>query len=217
MKKSLLLEVLIWLAAVAPLVYLGISWNQLPEMVPTHFNVSGEADGFSTKTGLLGILAFLTLPLNLVIAFVPRLDPKRNFDQFPGAFQRLRLVLSLTFATIGALIVYSALHTGFNPAQVLTVVLGALFAGLGNYLGTVKPNYFVGIRTPWTLENETVWRKTHRLGARWFFAMGLIIMVGGFVVPARFLFWLLLVLPLVVCVGIVYYSWMVYQQERKAA
>jgi uncharacterized membrane protein len=81
----------------------------------------------------------------------------------------------------------------------------------------VKPNYFVGIRTPWTLESETVWRKTHRVGARLFFVMGLIIMLAGLVIPEKFVFWVMLVLPLTVTLGIVFYSWMVFQQEQKAA
>ncbi len=215
MKKNPVLEILIWATVASPLLYLAASWGQLPEIVPTHFNAAGEPDGFSSKSSLAGILVFLLLPTTLLVAFVPKLDPKRNFDQFPGSFQRLRLVLALSLAAIGMIIVYSAMHAGFNPVRVLMVVLGGLFAGLGNYLGTVKPNYFVGIRTPWTLESETVWRKTHRLGARWFFAMGLIIIVGGLAVPVKMAFWLLLVVPLVVCVGIVYYSWRAFQQEQK--
>jgi len=217
MKKNSALEILIWAMVAVPFLYLAAIYGQLPAEVPTHFDANGQPDDYSPKSNLLVILLMLSVPTNFLIMFLPSIDPKRNFDQFPGAFQRFRLVIALALAALGGMIIYASTHAGFNPLRALSVIMGGLFAGMGNYLGSVKPNYFVGIRTPWTLENETVWRKTHRVGARWFFIAGLATMLLGLVLPIELVFWAILVPMLGACLGTVWYSWHVFQQEKKAA
>lgn len=217
MKKNPALELLIWAIAAAPFVYLAVLWGQLPPEVPTHFNAAGEPDDYSSKSSLFLIMGFVTLPTNLLIRFLPALDPKQNFDQFPDAFQRLRLVIAIGLAAICCVIVYSATHTGSNPVRILTIVLGGLFAGLGNYMGALKPNYFIGIRTPWTLESPTVWRKTHQMGGRLFFIAGIVTILMALVFPVKSLVFAIALPVLVVSVVTVYYSWRVYQQEKNAS
>lgn len=217
MKKNPALEILIWAVIAAPFLYLAAIYGQLPEEVPTHFDANGQPDDYSSKSTLVAILFMVSVPANALIMLLPSIDPKRNFDQFPGAFQRFRLVIALALAALGVMIIYASTHAGFNPLRAIAVIMGGMFAGMGNYLGSVKPNYFVGIRTPWTLENETVWRKTHRVGGRWFFIAGLATMLLGLVLPVKLVFWAILAPMLAVSLGTIWYSWYVFQQEKKAA
>jgi uncharacterized membrane protein len=113
---------------------------------------------------------------------LPKLDPKKKLEEMGSKYFSLRLILAFFFSLIDGYIVYSALQTSID-ASVLFAILGGLFAMLGNYFQTVRPNYFVGIRTPWTLENETVWKNTHILAGKLWMIGGISVILIAFLVP----------------------------------
>jgi len=169
------------LALLLPAAYLAMRWPALPAVVPTHFNAQGQANGYSSKKLLIVLAVGLPAALYLLLYFLPRLDPKRYLDSANPNWHKLRLIVQLLLGGVGCFAVFAAggdtLRGGLKPG--MAGLLG-VFALLGNYLSTVPPNYFVGVRTPWTLESPVVWAKTHRLAGRLFFVGGLVgaVLVG---------------------------------------
>ena len=213
MKKVNVAEMGLWLLMAVPFVYLALVWAQLPESVPTHFNAQGEADDYSAKSSLVWLLLFTQVMPFFLLKYVPQLDPKRKPEEFGQNYQRLRLILVLFMSAIGCIIVMAA-YQKVDMALILPVLLSALFAGIGNYISTTKPNYFVGIRTPWTLESEEVWRKTHRLGGRMMFWVGFACLLLSFLLPASIRMPLILVLLVGSTLVPTVYSYFAYRQSK---
>jgi uncharacterized membrane protein len=164
-------ELLILSIILLPALYLAFVWDALPEEVPMHFNSKGEADRFGSKDELIGVLFMLNLPLYFIMRYAPQLDPKKKINE--KQLFGLRLVLHLFISAIALFIIYSTQQGALaNPFGIVSLV-GLLFASLGFFFRSIKPNYFIGIRTPWTLENETVWTRTHKVS-------GPIWIAGGF-------------------------------------
>ena len=175
--SSLTKEAILWLIILIPFAYMGLVWNELPEQVPVHFNLKGEADNWAGKTTLISIIFLSTVGLNLLLLVIPHIDPKRKLEYMGSKYDQLRFILVIFMAALAGFLVYNATHQDTFQLNILLLLLGAMFVALGNYFQAIKPNYFIGIRTPWTLESETVWRKTHRLGGRIWLAGGLVMMV----------------------------------------
>lgn len=194
----------LWLFIALPYVYLATIWNQLPEQVPTHFNIEGVADDWSSKTTLLYIPGALGIGIYLLMLVIPFLDPKKKIQQMGGKYYSIRFILTLFFSLIAACILYTSKTESLNPI-LLFALLGGLFAMLGNYFQTVRPNYFIGIRTPWTLESEQVWKKTHRLGGQLFTAGGVLIAILSFFIT-KHMFYILfgIILFLMVIVPVIF-------------
>jgi uncharacterized membrane protein len=208
-------EVILWIIVLIPLAYLALVWNQLPERVPVHFNLRGEADGWADKTALIGIVFLTTAALNLLLLFIPRIDPKRKLESMGSKYHQLRFILVTFMAALSMFIIYNALHQDGFQLNILFLLLGGMFVALGNYFQAVKPNYFIGIRTPWTLESEQVWRKTHRIG-------GILWIIGGLVMIALALFpdsgirqaLFLITVAIMVLVPVVY-SFIEFRKEQR--
>ncbi|MBI4928406.1 MAG: SdpI family protein, partial [Anaerolineae bacterium] len=166
---TLLIVVLFSLAA------LGVSlWAdpQLGDRIPSHWNAAGQVDGYSDSFGGLYLLPIVIFGLGLLLVFIPSIDPLRaNVDKFRGAYHWVIVGMSVYFLYLHVLIVLAALGAGFNMVTMMLPAMGVLFFGLGFMVERSKPNWFIGIRTPWTLMSPTVWEKTHRLGG-WIFKIG---------------------------------------------
>jgi uncharacterized membrane protein len=165
-------EILIWLILLLPFIYALIVWNKIPEQVPTHFNVKGEPDDYSNKAFALLLLPCMNVIIYFILFFIPRIDPRRkNYTAFGNSYQNIRMLIHLFF--VGIFIFITQTTSGGEPLKLSAFFSAMLlfFALLGNYMRTVRSNFFVGIRTPWTLSNDVVWRKTHELGGRiWFYS-----------------------------------------------
>jgi uncharacterized membrane protein len=123
----------------------------------------------------------------------------------------------LLLSALSCFSLYAALHPGTGPGRGLNVLLGLFIAFMGNYLATVRPNYFVGIRTPWTLESPVVWEQTHRLAGRLFFGAGLLVTLGALVAPPAWGTALLLVLVLGAAAVSYAYSYFCYRRLASAS
>ncbi len=177
-------ESLIWLILLVPFIYAAIVWNQVPDRVPTHFNVNGEADDYSKKAFALLLMPVMNVVIYFILFFVPRIDPrKKNYAFFGSSYQNIRLLIHLFF--VGIFIFITQTTAGGKPLQMsgFFSILLLFFALLGNYMRTVRSNFFVGIRTPWTLSNDVVWRKTHELGGKIWFYTGIILAIVVFFLP----------------------------------
>jgi uncharacterized membrane protein len=168
-------ESLLWILIILPFVYLAIIWNKLPEQVPTHFNLRGNADAMSSKTSLIFLPGALSLGIYILMLLIPIVDPKKKIQQMGDKYFTFRFMLTFFFSLLATYIIYISNSGSLKNPNLLFCLIGALLAVLGNYFQTVRPNYFIGIRTPWTLESELIWKKTHRLGGRMWIVGGVLI------------------------------------------
>lgn len=169
---------LILLVMFAPFVFIAIFWDQFPDKIPTHFNLNGQPDDYSDKATGLFMLPGINIILYFVFIFLPLIDPsRRNYGLFADKYKMIRVVLHVFFSFIFFITASYSLGFHFNMSILLLYGTLVLFLFLGNYMGSVRHNYFVGIRTPWTLANEEVWKQTHRLAAKIWVAGSLIMMV----------------------------------------
>jgi uncharacterized membrane protein len=172
-----------WLgAAVAAAMWafaLGI-YARLPQRIPSHWNLQGEVDGWMDKPwGPFMQPAIATLMLGL-LWLLPRIDPRRaNVERFAEDRRLLINLIILFMAVVQAATFAHALGWPVQVDRVILASIGLLFVGLGNYLPRIRSNWFMGIRTPWTMDNERVWRATHRVGGRIFVAAGLVMALAA--------------------------------------
>jgi uncharacterized membrane protein len=179
-------EIWIWVIMILPLLYLAYVWPTLPDIVPTHFGMDGQPNDWSHKSVLIYIVTGTVIGVYVLLTIVPAIDPKRKISGMGSKFFLFKLFMMLFMSAISFFVIEAAVSKSIGNVHSLFVLVGALFAFLGNYMQAFKPNYFIGIRTPWTLENETIWRKTHLLGGKLFFAAGLLIMVLPFILKENF-------------------------------
>ena len=180
-----------WFGLVIAVVAAGISvwaYPQLPPTVATHWNVRGVADGFSSRLMAVSIMPVVIIAMTGVFNVLPRLDPRRaNYTKFIGTYWLIANAVIL-FILIGhGMIVATGLGYPVKIGRTMPIGVGLLFIVLGNYLTRVEPNWFVGIRTPWTLSSDTVWRKTHRTGGWLMVLGGIVIAACAFFPPGAFL------------------------------
>jgi uncharacterized membrane protein len=211
LKESILLA-----CVILPYVYLTFIWNALPEKVPTHFNFNGVADRWSDKTFLLLVPAGLGVFIYLLMLFIPLIDPKKKIRQMGDKYSSFRFMLGFFFAMLSVYLLYVSKEGGMKNPNLLIALIGVFLALLGNYFQTVRPNYFIGIRTPWTLENEQVWKKTHHLGGRLWMVGGILVAALSFIINNNHLMGIVFGTLLFVMVIIpVVFSYTEFKKEKK--
>ena len=216
MKNNLLVwQLLTLVAVVIPSVYLAYAWAELPAQVPSHFGANGQVNGYTSRQNLWLFTLALPLGTALLLTWLPHFDPKRQLDAGNVNFQKLRLAVVGLLSGIACYLVYLGLHPGAASATGIAVLVGVFFVFLGNYLTTVQPNYFVGIRTPWTLESPRVWARTHRTGGILFCLAGLLMVGLALVLPAAWTSRMMLVLILGTALFSYAYSYTAFRQEER--
>ncbi|GAB6934631.1 MAG: SdpI family protein [Calditerricola sp.] len=180
-----------WLGVVLFVVAAAISvvaYPFLPETVPIHWNLRGEADGFAPKAVALALTPALILVFAGLLRILPAIDPKREeIRRFERSYHMaINLILTLLLV-IHAMVVANGAGWSVDVSVVLPLLIGLLFLFLGNEMPRFRQNFFLGIRTPWTLSDEEVWRQTHRVGGRVFVVGGALMMAASFLpAPQRF-------------------------------
>ncbi|MEH7146413.1 SdpI family protein [Priestia megaterium] len=190
-----------------------IALPHLPATMPIHWGANGEADGFATKINAMILTVGIMVLIYFIIAFVPRIDPrKENYKYFSKTYNIVLNAVLLLFFFVNMSTVLQGLGYNVPMAYIAPIMAGLVFIIIGNYLQRVRSNYFMGIRTPWTLSNETVWKKTHRLSGKIFFIGGLLILISAFLPDGykSVIMWGSIVL----CVAVPYlYSYLAYKKE----
>ncbi|MDF0707153.1 SdpI family protein [Flagellimonas okinawensis] len=164
-----------------PFLYLAYIWNQLPQEVPLHYNIKGEIDRYGDKSELVLIPILLPLLIYVILLVVPHIDPKKQIQKMGKKYDSLKLVITTFMSVLALFFIYIAKNQSIANPNYILLLTGVLFIIFGNYFKTIKANYFIGIRTPWTLENESVWKETHKLGGKIWFAGGLLIILSSLI------------------------------------
>ncbi len=212
-KKELPILVIVLL----PFLYLAYIWNELPSKVPVHWNIKGEIDRYGDKSELIIIPFLLPLLMYLIFLIVPKIDPKNKLNKMGGKLHTLKFLMTVFMSMLALFIIYTAKNQSFANPNNLVLLVGVLFIILGNYFKTIKPNYFIGIRTPWTLENETVWKKTHQLGGKMWFVGGIIVVLSSLILNRQLNFVLFLIIVVIISIVPIAYSYVVFKSEKKTA
>jgi uncharacterized membrane protein len=206
-----------WFGLVVTAVAAGVSlwaYPRLPETVATHWDLQGVPDGYSSRYWGVGLMPLVILAMTGLFNVLPKMDPRReNYAKFLDSYWLIANAILVFLGLTHFLILANGLGYTVQVDRLLPLGVGLLFAFLGNYLTRIEPNWFIGIRTPWTLSSDTVWRKTHRTGG-WLFVIGGIVMAAGAFAP-RGAFLPLFITTLVVVVLIpVVQSYVLWKRER---
>ncbi|MCX7615280.1 MAG: SdpI family protein [Clostridiales bacterium] len=216
MKKINRKEMFIWILAFIPLIVAAYLYPSLPDRIPMHWDIKGQVNSWGGRSSAL-FIPLMNIGICLLLKYMPKIDPKRrNYAKFDNAYYAIRLILVLFMDMMIGVTLYSSYHPDSISVQILIPAgIGILFAVIGNFMPKFKHNYFVGIKTPWTLANEEVWRKTHRLaGVIWFWG-GLAIAVSAFIVPAQLLFELLIGTVFILALVPAVYSYFIFRSIDK--
>jgi uncharacterized membrane protein len=166
---------------------LGVSawfYPQLGQRVPVHWNIRGEIDGYGSKWVPLLITPGAIVLVVLIMSGLPLLGPfRRNFELFRTIYGRLCVTIVTAFSSLHVIVLLGAAGHGLRIGADICIVLGVMSAVLGNWLGKVRRNFYIGIRTPWTLASDAVWERTHRFGGRLFVICGLADIAAGLLAP----------------------------------
>lgn len=205
MKLTLRKELPIIGIVLIPFVYLAFLWNTLPEKVPTHWNYKGEIDRWGDKYSLIGLLFLLPVLTYLLLLIIPKIDPKKRIDLMGGKYYQLKFIIVLLMSLLSLFILYLTKNQSISNPNLIFALIGILIVVMGNYFKVIQPNYFLGMRTPWTLENKEVWKSTHTFASKLWFIGGLLIIIGGIILPDEFFLVVFLsIIALIVIVPMVY-------------
>lgn len=191
-------------------------YNNLPARIVTHWNFSGEPDGYGSGQTQAIVFPLLVIGMYILFLLLPYLDPKKDrYEQFSKIYHIFKNTILSLIIIIYFVMALNGL--GYNlPVGVITPgLIGLLFIVLGNYMGKLKMNWFMGIRTPWTLSSETVWNKTHRFGGKMFILAGLL-MIAQIFLPLAWKLPVFIVSLLLLIFGTIGYSYIVYLKEKKS-
>jgi uncharacterized membrane protein len=206
-----------WFGLIIVLLAAGVSiwaYPRLPASVPTHWNLRGEVDDYSSR-----LVAVLVMPAALrvltgVFQILPKIDPRgANYEKFRDTYWLLMNGILTFMLALHVTFIAAGMGAGIQLNRVITIGLGAMFVLLGNFLGRVESNWFLGIRTPWTLSSETVWRKTHRTAAWLFVGAGIVVVAVGALGVQGNMGWLGVAAALVVLVPVVQ-SFVLWKREK---
>jgi len=195
----------------------AILWNQLPDQMASHWNTYDQVDGYISKFWGVFLMPLITLGMLVLFLVLPGIDPlKANIAQFRESFN-LFIVLIVAFMLYihGLTLAWSLGYQDFKMSAAMLPFMGVLFIAIGFMLRKAKRNFFIGIRTPWTLSSDSVWDKTHQLGSILFMASGVFAIIGG-VFGGTTAFWLMFVPLIGSSLFLVIYSYVLYRGETKS-
>ena len=203
-------NVISFLFVIAAVVVAAYLYPTLPEQIPTHWNFQGEVDDYTSKPWGVIILPLAAILVFVIMRLIPLISPKGfRTDKFMDVINIFTVTLVGFMSCVAVLVLLEASGVGFRFNEIIYSGIGLLLVVLGNYMGKLRKNFFIGIRTPWTLASDEVWSRTHRLGGKVFMVAGLFLILNSFV---RFQqYWVITAIVIVALVPVVY-SYVIYRR-----
>lgn len=209
-KKNLPKLIITSVITLIPVVIGLILWNKLPDQVPVHWDINGAVDGYATRTQAVFAMPFVLVAFHWICVLGTLLDPKKqNIND--KMFTLVLWIIPVISLLCNSLVYATALGHKVNVEIIMPLFMGALFVIIGNYMPKCKQSYTMGIKLPWTLDDEENWNKTHRLA-------GFLWVVGGVVIMASAItgvFWIFFVLLVPMVAVPVVYSYLLYRKKNK--
>ncbi len=190
-------------------------YQSFPDQVPTHWNFKGEVDGYSKPLVAALLMPLMALGAYLIFLFLPYLDPKKEqYAKFRRAYHAFKDLLVAFLFILFMLTGLNGIGHAINIGFWVPIMIGVLFVAIGLLLDKIKMNWFMGIRTPWTLSSEEVWRKTHKLSSKVLMLSGVLMATTAFVATTwKIVFFVLAIVLIALAMPI--YSFILYSQEKK--
>jgi len=212
--KTTFIVIFLFLALSFAIGYTALPY--LPDNAANHWNAQGEADGFTSKNNLVLTSPILLTALSLLLMLIPKIDPRReNIEKFRKEYNIFVAFFAFFMFYIHALSIALNLGVNFNMTQGMVPIFAALNFILAFLCSKAQPNWFVGIRTPWTLSSDNVWEKTHALGNKLFTISGILTLIG-IILPA-ISFYLMVAPVIATAVILVFYSYITFNDEKKVS
>ncbi|MCX6295305.1 MAG: SdpI family protein [Bacteroidetes bacterium] len=211
--KNLKNDWLIWTIILVPFLFVAYFWKQFPEQIATHFGFDGKPDDYSSKVTGLIMCPSINILFYFLFIVLPKIDPrKKSYALFPEKYKIIRLAIHSFLSFILMITIFFSLGYKFNLNFMVLYGILVLFLILGNLMGNVRNNFFVGIRTPWTLSSEEVWTKTHRFTAKlWVFSTIAVMLILPFLPQPEIVFGIYI--ALITIVPIVY-SYIIFKKSN---
>ena len=207
---------LLWAFSVVPVIILMVVYQKLPERVPVNFGFDGTVNAYGDRA-TLWMMAGLGPLMALLFQFLPRIDPKRqNYAKFQRYYDQFAIFMELFLLAVFGMVVTETLRPGtVSIGRAVTALISIMLVLLGNMMGKIKHNYFFGIRTPWTLADPDVWTRTHTLGGKLWFALGVVLLPCSLLLPEQAFFVVLMggLLGTTALVIVLSYLW--YRQKQR--
>lgn len=190
-------------------------YPQLPDIIPTHWWINGKPDAMGSKLFSLIMIPSIVLVMVILFPILSKMDPKKeNYEKFANIWEIFQFAIIWFFAYIYFVIIYASLHPEINISPFMISWIWILFIILGNYMGKIRQNYFVGIKLPWTLENEEVWNKTHRLSGKIFLIWWLFLLIDSYLLFYPFA--LLVTILVFILIIPIWYSYYIFKNIKKS-
>lgn len=198
----------------ATFVLSAFAWPAAPDRVPMRWDFSGEVVGYGGKVEGLLLAPSIMLGAYGLLLFLPRIDPRRaNYERFRWPYLIMRLATVAFIAVIHGVVLLSIWGVEINIAALIPLLVGIVLVVTGNLMGKIRPNWFFGVRTPWTLSSKRSWVKTHRLGG-WVYVLIGFSWIGAAVAGRDWAFYLALAATIVGSLFLILYSYLVWRQDR---
>lgn len=214
MKKTTKMQIFISILSLLPLVLVLAVYSKLPDKVPMQWSLNGNIR-YDDKNNLF-IMAIMTIGFAIMFPLLPKIDPKKkNYNKFGSSYQGFQVFIMLFMLFVTAFCIIEAFrpHT-LNVPMLACILLGILFAVIGNMMPRFRSNWFCGIRTPWTMSSDENWTKTHRLGGKIFFTAGIIILFYALVPSEYFYSEIITIVLIIACIVPSVYSYLLYKKEE---
>lgn len=200
-----------YIIGLVALIFSAIAYPRLPEQIPIHFNAQGIPDGYGSPLTIF-LLPAIILLVNVLAEVTKHADPRTaNYSVFSKHYYLFFLVFNVFMFLVQLYLIAYALNIiTFNVSNVIIIALGVLFIIIGNMMPKFKQNFFMGIKTPWTLADEQVWYETHRFGGKTWFILGIAMCICGFL-PSIASFPIMLVVIIIAAAAPMVYSYIIYK------
>ena len=188
-------------------------YPRLPEQMATHWDASGQPNGFSSRFMGAWLLPLIMAVVWLILRAVPHIDPRgANYEKFSGVYEALVILILGFMLAMHVVVLMIATGAPIRMERVAMPVVGAFIAIMGFLIPKAHPNWFVGIRTPWTLTSDLAWERTHRIGGLLFVILGLLMIATSFIAP-EIAIWILVVAAVGIVIFLFAYSYQVWKDD----
>lgn len=188
------------------------TYSSLPDNLATHWGLNGSANDYQTKANAMMMLIGIMIILYILMVIIPKIDPKNNYKTFIRPYMAIFNTMFAVLFVINLITILTGLGYDLPISYLGNFIVGVIFMVFGNFIQIVKPNFFLGIRTPWTLSSERVWKDTHRVSSKLFVLAGMLMMLAAFLPPVYRVS--VIFIAAIGCIILsLLYSYIVYQRQ----
>ncbi|HKY98101.1 MAG TPA: DUF1648 domain-containing protein [Gemmatimonadaceae bacterium] len=205
-----------WIPAaliIAAVVISIVAYPDLPERMPTHWGANGEVNGWSSRLWGAWMVPLIMAAMWLLLRAIPHIDPRKaNYEKFAGMYDAFIILILGFLLVMHGVVVAAATGSDVKMDKIVMPLVGVFIAAMGFLIPRAAPNWFIGIRTPWTLTSDESWVKTHKLGGPLFVALGLVMALSSLIAPEQAI-WILVAAAIGIVIFLFIYSYRVWKAD----